>query len=176
MDKIVVFVPVDAAEKVRAALAEAGAGRIGDYDQASFTSPGEGRFRPLEGAAPAIGEVGRAEVVDEVRIETVCARRLRGAAVAAMLAAHPYEEPAYDVIELAALDEPDRGSGRIGRLAAPMTPAGVRRPRRRRARRDRPRGPGRGRPGPARRGRSACAAAPATSCSTGPARRASTST
>ena len=109
---------MDAAERVRTALAEAGAGRIGDYDQASFTSPGEGRFRPLEGAHPTIGEVGRAEVVEEVRIETVCPRGLRATAVAAMLAAHPYEEPAYDVVELAALDEtgpwvgPDRPAGR----------------------------------------------------------------
>ncbi|WP_027860786.1 Nif3-like dinuclear metal center hexameric protein [Marmoricola sp. URHB0036] len=121
LDKIVVFVPVDAAEQVRAALAAAGAGRVGDYDQASFSAPGLGRFRPLEGANPAIGEVGRPEVVEEVRIETVCPRHRRGSAVAAMVAAHPYEEPAYDVIELAPLDEPSRGSGRIGRLAAPMT-------------------------------------------------------
>ncbi len=121
LDKIIVFTPVDAAEQVRAALAGAGAGRIGDYDQASFTSPGQGRFRPLEGASPAIGAVGRAEVVDEVRIETVCPRHLRATAVAAMLAAHPYEEPAYDVLELAGLDEPDRGSGRIGSLAEPMS-------------------------------------------------------
>jgi dinuclear metal center YbgI/SA1388 family protein len=121
LDKLIVFTPVAAADAVRAALAEAGAGRIGDYDRASFTSPGEGRFRPLEGASPAIGEVGRAEVVEEVRIETVCPRRLRGVAVAAMLATHPYEEPAYDVVELAALDEADRGSGRIGRLPEPMT-------------------------------------------------------
>ena len=101
MDKLVVFAPLDAADAVRAAMAEAGAGRIGDYDQASFTSPGEGRFRPLEGANPAIGAVGRAEVVDEVRIESVLDRRLRAEVVAAMLQAHPYEEPAYDVIELA---------------------------------------------------------------------------
>ena len=121
LDKIVVFAPTEAADGVRAALAAAGAGRIGDYDQASFSSPGEGRFRPLDGATPAVGEVGRPEVVDEVRIETVCPRHLRGAAVEAMLLAHPYEEPAYDVIELASLDEPDRGSGRIGRLAAPTT-------------------------------------------------------
>jgi dinuclear metal center YbgI/SA1388 family protein len=121
LDKIVVFVPVDAAEQVRAALAAAGAGRVGDYDQASFSAPGQGRFRPLEGASPAIGEVGRPEIVEEVRIETVCPRHLRGAAVAAVVAAHPYEEPAYDVIELAPLDEPSRGSGRIGRVAAPMT-------------------------------------------------------
>jgi dinuclear metal center YbgI/SA1388 family protein len=121
LDKIVVFAPVGAADRIREALALAGAGRIGDYDRASFTSPGEGRFRPLEGANPTIGEVGRPEVVEEVRIETVCPRALRGAAVEAMLAAHPYEEPAYDVIELAALDEPERGSGRIGHLATPMT-------------------------------------------------------
>jgi dinuclear metal center YbgI/SA1388 family protein len=121
LDKIVVFAPVEAAEQVRAALAEAGAGAIGDYDSCTFTSTGEGRFRPLDGANPTIGEVGRPERVEEVRIETVCARHLRAAAVAAMVAAHPYEEPAYDVLELAALDEADRGSGRVGRLAEPMS-------------------------------------------------------
>jgi dinuclear metal center YbgI/SA1388 family protein len=121
LDKIVVFAPVEAAEKVRDALTGAGAGAIGDYDSCTFTSPGEGRFRPLEGASPAIGSVGQTEVVEEVRIEAVCARPLRGRAVAAMLAAHPYEEPAYDVVELAALDDPTRGSGRIGRLAEPLT-------------------------------------------------------
>jgi dinuclear metal center YbgI/SA1388 family protein len=120
MDKIVVFVPLGAADRIRGALADVGAGRLGDYDRATFTSPGEGRFRPLEGARPTIGEVGRPEVVEEVRIEAVCPRSLRGAAVAAVLAAHPYEEPAYDVTELASLDEDDRGSGRVGRLAAPM--------------------------------------------------------
>jgi dinuclear metal center YbgI/SA1388 family protein len=121
LDKVVVFVPVDAADAVRAALHEAGAGRIGDYDEASFTSVGQGRFRPLEGANPAIGSVGRVEVVDEVRIESVLPRRLRSRVVAALVAAHPYEEPAYDVLELADLDEPDRGSGRVGRLEEPMT-------------------------------------------------------
>ena len=106
-----VFVPVADADAVRRALTDAGAGRIGDYDSASFTSPGEGRFRPLEGARPAIGSVGELEVVDEVRIEVVAPRHRRAAVVAAMLAAHPYEEPAYDVVELAAADEPDRGPG-----------------------------------------------------------------
>ena len=121
LDKIVVFAPVDEAEKVRTALTEAGAGRIGDYDSATFTSVGQGRFRPLEGAHPALGSVGELETVEEVRIEAVCARRLRGEAVAAMLAAHPYEEPAYDVLELAAAPDPTRGSGRLGRLPEPMT-------------------------------------------------------
>jgi dinuclear metal center YbgI/SA1388 family protein len=120
MDKIVVFAPASSAEEVRAALVAAGAGAIGDYDSASFTSTGEGRFRPLDGARPTIGAVGHLEVVDEVRVESVFARHLRPAVVAALLAAHPYEEPAYDVLELAPLGEPDRGSGRIGRLSAPL--------------------------------------------------------
>ena len=119
-DKLVVFVPADAADRVRSALAEAGAGRIGDYDQASFSSGGEGRFRPLVGADPSVGEVGRPEVVDEVRVEVVLPRRLRGAVVAAALAAHPYEEPAYDVVELGDAGRSVTGTGRIGDVE-PMT-------------------------------------------------------
>jgi dinuclear metal center YbgI/SA1388 family protein len=119
-DKLVVFVPAAAADRVRSALAEAGAGRIGDYDQASFSSVGEGRFRPLDGAAPTVGEVGRPEVVDEVRVEVVLPRRLRGAVVAAALAAHPYEEPAYDVVELGDPGRSATGTGRIGDVE-PMT-------------------------------------------------------
>jgi hypothetical protein len=99
---------------VRQGLAQAGAGVIGDYDSASFTTPGEGRFRPLEGAHPTVGEVGALEVVDEVRIECVLARAARPRVVAAMLAAHPYEEPAYDVVELADPGTAATGSGRIG--------------------------------------------------------------
>ena len=99
---------------MRHALAEAGAGVIGDYDSASFSTPGEGRFRPLQGANPTIGEVGALEVVDEVRIECVLARAARPQVVAAMIAAHPYEEPAYDVVELADPGTAATGSGRIG--------------------------------------------------------------
>src|SRR5690242_14507680 len=68
MDKLTVYVPREDAEALREALAGAGAGQIGDYDHASFASRGEGRFRPLAGAHPTIGEIGRVEVVDEVRI------------------------------------------------------------------------------------------------------------
>ena len=126
LDKLVVFAPVDAVETVRTALTEAGAGRIGDYDSCTFSVTGEGRFRPLEGANPSIGEVGRAEVVEEVRIEAVVPRRLRGPVVTAMRAAHPYEEPAYDVHELATAPgqtRPDsvRGHGRVGTLPEPMS-------------------------------------------------------
>jgi dinuclear metal center YbgI/SA1388 family protein len=120
-DKLVVFVPSADAEKVRTALADAGAGRIGDYDSASFSTPGEGRFRPLPGATPTIGSVGDLEVVDEVRIEVIADRRRRGDLISAMLAVHPYEEPAYDIVELAGLPDPDCGSGRIGRLPEPVT-------------------------------------------------------
>ncbi len=121
MDKFVVFAPASAAEGIRAAFVEAGAGTIGDYDSASFTTAGEGRFRPLEGARPAIGTVGELETVDEVRIEAVAPRELRGLVYAEMRAAHPYEEPAYDIIELADDADPTNGSGRIGDLAEPTT-------------------------------------------------------
>jgi dinuclear metal center YbgI/SA1388 family protein len=114
IDKLGVMVPVGDAERVRQALAEAGAGRIGDYDQASFTTAGEGRFRPLPGAHPAIGSVGALEVVEEVRIEVALPRRLRARVVAALVAAHPYEEPAYDVVELADPGLATTGTGRIG--------------------------------------------------------------
>ncbi len=116
-DKLTVYVPADAAAPVRAAIAEAGAGRVGRYEFASFSVPGEGRFRPLEGADPAIGTVGAMETVAEVRIEVVLDRSLRGAVVRAMLAAHPYEEPAYDVIELADPGASATGAGRIGSVA-----------------------------------------------------------
>ena len=121
-DKIVTFVPAAQADKVRDALTAAGAGRIGDYDSATFSTPGEGRFRPGEGADPVIGRVGQLEVVDEVRIEAVMPRVRRTAVVRALLEAHPYEEVAYDVVELANDVSPaTRGHGRIGRLAAPTT-------------------------------------------------------
>ncbi len=116
LDKLTTYVPVAAADRVREALANAGAGVIGDYDSASFSTPGEGRFRPLEGANPTIGDVGALEVVDEIRIECVLARAARAAVVAAMLSAHPYEEPAYDVVELADPGTAATGTGRIGTI------------------------------------------------------------
>lgn len=121
LDKIIVFAPVGDADRVRDALTSAGAGAIGDYDSCTFTTRGEGRFRPLDGASPAVGQVGSLERVEEVRIEAVCARHLRASAVAAMLASHPYEEPAYDVVELAATDRTDCGSGRVGTLPGTMS-------------------------------------------------------
>jgi dinuclear metal center YbgI/SA1388 family protein len=129
MDKLVAFVPVDAADRVRSALAEAGAGALGSYDSCTFSAPGEGRFRPLEGASPAVGSIGAVEVVDEVRVETLYPRPLRTSVVAALRAAHPYEEPAFDLVELAEVpggpatgEAPaaTRGHGRVGLLDEPV--------------------------------------------------------
>jgi len=124
LDKVVTFVPHENAEEVREAIARAGAGRIGDYDSCTFTSEGEGRFRPLDGAKPAIGRVGEIEVVAESRVEAVLPRGRRRHVLEALKAVHPYEEPAYDILELA--DVPGtgnaaRGTGRIGRLSRPTT-------------------------------------------------------
>lgn len=92
---IVCFVPATHADAVRVALASAGAGAIGEYTACSFTAAGEGRFRPSPAAEPFIGSAGELAVVDEVRVECVCADGAVRAAVAAMLATHPYEEPAW---------------------------------------------------------------------------------
>ncbi|MGB0101900.1 MAG: Nif3-like dinuclear metal center hexameric protein, partial [Nocardioides sp.] len=117
LDKLTTFVPVADADRLRGALAQAGAGRIGDYDQASFSTAGQGRFRPLPGATPAIGSVGEPETVAEERIEVVLPRGRRATVVRALLAAHPYEEPAFDVVEVADPGVATTGTGRIGTVA-----------------------------------------------------------
>ena len=120
LDKLVVFVPVDDADRVLDALAAEGAGAIGDYDRCSWRTTGEGTFRPLPGASPTVGAVGEVAAVPEARLEVVLPRGRRDAVVRAMLAAHPYEEPAYDVLELASVAG-SRGLGRVGRLPESMT-------------------------------------------------------
>jgi dinuclear metal center YbgI/SA1388 family protein len=116
LDKVVTFVPHAHAESVRAAMTAAGAGQLGDYDSCTWSTTGEGRFRPLDGADPTIGSVGRLEVVPETRVEAVVARSRRAAVVRALLDAHPYEEPAFDVIELADPGTAATGSGRLGQV------------------------------------------------------------
>jgi dinuclear metal center YbgI/SA1388 family protein len=119
LDKIVTFIPVGPEiSTVRDALSAAGAGRIGDYGDCSFATAGTGQFKPLTGANPAIGEVGRLERVAETRLEMVLPRDRRAAVVAALRSSHPYEEPAFDVLEIAELPSA-RGLGRIGTLPTP---------------------------------------------------------
>ena len=142
LDKLTVYVPLADADRVRAALAEAGAGRIGEYEAASFSSPGEGRFRPMEGARPTIGEVGQLEVVGEERVEVVLDRRRRSEVVRAMLAAHPYETPAWDVVALTDAGTAATGAGRVGDVE-PTTLERIRRRRGAGPAADRPRRPGR---------------------------------
>jgi dinuclear metal center YbgI/SA1388 family protein len=119
LDKIVTFVPVGPAiTVVHEALAAAGAGAMGDYSHCSFATAGTGQFRPLAGAHPTVGEVGKLSRVAETRLEMVLPRARRAGVVAALRAAHPYEDPAFDVLELADLPS-SRGLGRIGTLAEP---------------------------------------------------------
>lgn len=98
--KVVVFVPWESLSVVRAAMARAGAGIIGDYTRCSFAARGRGTFRGGEGVSPVVGKAGRIEEVDEWRLEMVAAADVVEAVVAAMKAAHPYEEVAYDVYRL----------------------------------------------------------------------------
>ena len=94
---LIVYVPVEAAPGVRDAMAQAGAGKIGNYDSCSFSSRGTGRFRPLKGAVPAIGTVGLLEEVEEERIEAVVREEDLMRVLEAILNVHPYEEPAIHV-------------------------------------------------------------------------------
>lgn len=120
LDKIVTFVPVDDAFRVLDALAAAGAGTVGDYTRCGYLGEGVGTFTPGPTSSPTIGEPGKVEQVKETRLETIAPRRLRAHVIRALLAAHPYEEPAYDVTELAGVPS-GLGLGRIGTLAAPTT-------------------------------------------------------
>lgn len=98
--KLVVFVPLTHADAVRAAMGAAGAGKIGNYTFCSFSCRGLGRFRPEDGAHPAIGEVGKLEAVEEERIEVVCSRENFTTVVEAIKKVHPYEEIAMDIYSL----------------------------------------------------------------------------
>ncbi|MBY6367308.1 Nif3-like dinuclear metal center hexameric protein [Rhodococcoides corynebacterioides] len=120
LDKWVVFVPDADAAAVREALFAAGAGALGDYRECSWATTGVGQFRPVDGANPTLGSVGSLEHVDEHRVETVAPRSARSAVLAALRAAHPYEEPAFDVFAQVGLPGP-LGLGRVGRLEAPVT-------------------------------------------------------
>lgn len=102
---IVVFAPIESGDAIRAAFATAGAGSIGEYAACSFSATGTGRFLPSENAEPYLGAKGELAEVKEVRIECVTTRRAARKAVEAMLAAHPYEEPAYHIYPILTLED-----------------------------------------------------------------------
>ncbi|MCD2255822.1 Nif3-like dinuclear metal center hexameric protein [Agrilactobacillus fermenti] len=118
--KFVVFTPLENADQMRHALGDAGAGMLGNYSHASFTGAGQGRFLPENHANPTIGAIGKAETVQESRIEFLIRRTQLTTMVATMRANHPYEEPAFDLIPLANT-APSIGLGRIGNLPEPVT-------------------------------------------------------
>lgn len=112
--KIVTFVPESDVERVRAALASAGAGIIGKYEVCSFALSGTGTFRGGEDTKPAVGRAGHLESVPEIRLEMVCSTRALPLALDTLRQFHPYEEPAVDVYAL--VPKPSRGSGAGRRL------------------------------------------------------------
>lgn len=97
---LIVYVPANDAETVKNALFDAGAGRYEHYDRCCWQTEGHGQFRPLEGSNPAIGVQGKVETVAEIKIETICIPDTIQKVLKALKRAHPYEEPAYGVIEL----------------------------------------------------------------------------
>src|SRR3954447_25770279 len=102
--KLVWFVPREALEQTRAAVFEAGAGRIGDYTRCSWYTAGTGTFLAGEGADPTVGAAGKEEHVAELRVEAVVAAERAGAAVRALIAAHPYEGAASELYPLVAVE------------------------------------------------------------------------
>lgn len=98
--KVTFFVPESHLLAVKEAMFAAGAGRIGDYDKCAWQVKGTGQFRPLAGSNAYLGEVGQLETLDEYRVEMVCTRDVAKQVITAMKAAHPYEEPAYDLMQM----------------------------------------------------------------------------
>jgi len=103
--KLVFFVPESHKETVKAAIFEAGAGRYDGYDCCSWESQGMGQFRPLVGSQPFIGEQDKVERVAEFRVETVCPQTKIKQILEALVLAHPYETPAYEVWSVKTLDD-----------------------------------------------------------------------
>jgi dinuclear metal center YbgI/SA1388 family protein len=118
--KIVAFVPADDLSDVASAAFDAGAGRIGNYSECAFFCHGIGSFCGEEGARPSVGQAGRREVIEEMRLEVICPRSKAAAVRAAIVAAHSYEEPAIDTYRIENVP-PGCGLGRIGRLKRPVT-------------------------------------------------------
>ena len=116
--KLVVFVPQDAVDQVSKAIFDAGAGEIGNYRCCSFQSAGTGTFFGNEGSQPSVGKAGKLERVPEIRLETVLPSSKTNDVITAMRRAHPYEEPAFDLLQLA-IPPSGSGMGRVGPLKKP---------------------------------------------------------
>ncbi|OEY04220.1 Nif3-like dinuclear metal center hexameric protein [Corynebacterium sp. BCW_4722] len=123
IDKWGVHVPPNDTRRLKLALFQAGAGAIGDYSECAFSIDGTGEFTPLDGADPTDGQVGEHFTAAETRVEFVAPTRLRRTLIDVLRANHPYEEPAFDVVQLENTADLSQatGLGRIGELPEPMT-------------------------------------------------------
>lgn len=119
LNKLTVFCPNDHAETVRNSLFNSGAGQLGNYDNCSFNTPGEGTFRAMDEAKPFVGKKGEIHREKEVKIEVIIPKYATNKAISSMLKTHPYEEVAYDVISINNTNN-NIGSGVIGKLEKPM--------------------------------------------------------
>lgn len=119
LKKLFTFAPVDKAEQVRNAIFTAGGGHIGNYSECSFNAEGTGTFKGGEGTNPYVGEAGKLHQEKEIKIEVIIPAYLESRVVAAMKAAHPYEEVAYEVVSLSNTHQ-GIGSGVIGELPAAL--------------------------------------------------------
>ncbi len=118
LKKLYTFVPTEFAEKVRSAIFNAGGGNIGNYSEVSFNAEGTGTFKGGAGANPFVGEMGKRHNEHEIKIETIFPAYLQKQIIEALINAHPYEEVAYDIIDLANTNSLI-GSGLIGELSEP---------------------------------------------------------
>lgn len=103
--QLIVYVPSQDAESLKNALFDAGAGNYSGYDRCSWETTGIGQFRPLIGSHPTLGKHNELEHVEEIKIETVCEKSVLKKVLRALREHHPYEEPAYGVIELKTFED-----------------------------------------------------------------------
>jgi dinuclear metal center YbgI/SA1388 family protein len=119
LKKLFTFVPKANAEQLRNALFNAGAGSVGNYTECSFNAEGDGTFKAGEGASPYVGEIGKQHVEHEIKIEVIFPSFLEMDVIKALIDSHPYEEPAYDLVQLTNTRR-DIGSGVIGKFPEPL--------------------------------------------------------
>lgn len=119
LSKVVCYIPKDHASVVSKAMFDAGAGKIGDYDECGFSTEGTGTYRPNDAAKPFIGTSGERSEVEEVKFEAVCSKHVMRKVISAMISAHPYEEVAYEIFPMLN-SNPYEGSGMVGTLESPM--------------------------------------------------------
>ncbi len=105
MYKIIVYVPCESVDSVKRALFESGAGKIGNYEQCCWQREGIGQFKPTEGSDPFVGVVSKVEQIKETKLELVCTEQYIKAAITSMLVAHPYEQPAYQIVPFLTLED-----------------------------------------------------------------------